>query len=336
MSVESTEHIRETRVGLVVFSALLILMMAILAIGARKQTFKTQATYLIKFESLNGLDRGSAVRLNGVPVGSVSEVAVPRSLDDRRIVVTISVDHAIRQWIREDSKAKIQSIGVLGDKYVELTLGSKGAKVLPEGREISAVTPLSLDQLLSGSDALIDDLHQMSVRATSVMKKIDEGQGTLGKLVGQDDLHREIAALLADWRKLSNDLGGNLTDAGKQFSEAARKAEAFFSKLQKSRGTVAELIEDPAAYKKLNTFLDEGKDAAQAMKKSFETLHSVLKKIDDGKGSAGKFVNDPSLYREVENVIIGLGKVSLLKKAIQRARDEGEKERESKEKKSAE
>ncbi len=326
MSAES-KMVNETRVGLLVFMSLVVLMLAILSIGTNQQTFKKQVTYVVKFDKLNGLEKGSQVRLNGVQVGSVSEIEIPPTLNDSRIRVKISVDDNVKQWIREDSRAKIQSIGVLGDKYIELTLGSPDKAQLPPGSEIPAVSPLSLDSLLSGSDELINDIHQVTKRAGEVLARIEEGKGTLGILANKDDLHREMVSLVKDIRATAEKLGNDLDRAAHAFGKASDKAGTLFDKLNNKNGTISKLASDSTAHDKLVAFLDQGKKAMETLNKSADTLHSILKKVDNGEGTLGMFVNDPGLYREVENVIIGLGKVSMFRRAIRKARKEGEKER---------
>jgi len=89
--------------------------------------FTAKTRYLVRLVSVSGLQVGSQVQLNGVNVGSVERIVLPVDMGENLLEVWISVDSRYEQRIRRDSVARIKTLGLLGDKYVELTSGSPPA-----------------------------------------------------------------------------------------------------------------------------------------------------------------------------------------------------------------
>ncbi|HEU5181786.1 MAG TPA: MCE family protein, partial [Candidatus Polarisedimenticolia bacterium] len=115
---------REASVGLVIFTAGLILMLGILAVGKESRLFARKVEYWTSFPNVSGLAEGSPVKLVGVQVGTVSEVAFPSSLNDREIRVSLQVDRAYAGRIREGTQAQLKSLSYVSqERYIELTPG---------------------------------------------------------------------------------------------------------------------------------------------------------------------------------------------------------------------
>ena len=124
---------REVKVGLLVLVAIAIFVGGIFLIGDRQQLFARKSGYSVRFSQTAGLARGGGVQLNGVNVGQVTNVILPTDVTEQQITIEISVDRRFEERIREDSVARIKTLGLLGDKYIEITSGSPDAPQIPVG-----------------------------------------------------------------------------------------------------------------------------------------------------------------------------------------------------------
>ena len=242
----STKKARETelKVGIFVSIGLALILTAILMLGAADSLLVRHAQYSAVYSSAEGLIPGAKIMLNGLNVGAVEEVMIDPEAGGIRVL--LSLDSKYSKWIREDSVAEIATQGVLGDRFVALTVGSHDKKEVPVGGRIRSA-PLqdlsttfgtandlirklnrladSLDRithsfeangrsevffqnmahssrnLTSLTDRLNKELDQLKLKSAvghldSILKKIDQGNGTLGSLVNDPQLYQDVRSLM--------------------------------------------------------------------------------------------------------------------------------------------
>ncbi len=121
--------------GIFIVVALLILAAGVFLIGDKDFLFNS--TYRLKagFQNVVGLNKGADVRVGGLREGTVSEIDLSRP-PDRTVTVVMKMRKATMGVLRKDSIAAIKTEGILGDKYVEITLGSKEAATVEDGDAI--------------------------------------------------------------------------------------------------------------------------------------------------------------------------------------------------------
>src|SRR6185295_6058939 len=146
---------RELRVGLLVVSALVVLGLGAFFIGKDDRLFGRKAHYSVRFEGVSGLTIGNPVQLNGVRVGRVSDIELPEDAGEHQILVWVAIDRRYVKRVRADSTAKIRTLGLLGDKYVEINSGSPDFPEIPPQGEIPAAPSTSVDQLISSGEDVV-------------------------------------------------------------------------------------------------------------------------------------------------------------------------------------
>jgi phospholipid/cholesterol/gamma-HCH transport system substrate-binding protein len=148
----------EIKVGsMVVFSGLLFLVTLALIGGANVLRNK-QVTYTTHFKFAGGLDPGSVVRFAGRKVGTVQEVDLDPQ-DSTQVLVRLRV--AARTPVRTNSTARISSLGLLGDNYVEVSPGTKQAPRLPPGSDISSLEIVQIADVINNANQLVLNANQL-------------------------------------------------------------------------------------------------------------------------------------------------------------------------------
>jgi phospholipid/cholesterol/gamma-HCH transport system substrate-binding protein len=173
---------RDLRVGALTLAALALLAVAILTIGQRQQVFVRHTRYQTSFTNVTGLQTGAAVRLSGVDVGFVEAIELPTDPEQNRITVRFSVDADYTERIREDSEVSIKTIGLLGDKYLEVRAGSSAAARVLEGGRVRGRDPAEVAEFVASGEDLIENLISISASLKVILHRIEAGEGLLGEL----------------------------------------------------------------------------------------------------------------------------------------------------------
>ena len=157
-----TERQMQVRIGTLVLVAMLLFMGFVLSIGRRSALFEERYSLWTSFSSTEGLAAGAPVRLAGLTVGNVTRIAFGRDPKDRRIVLTLSVEQRVQDRIREDSVASIGTIGLVGDKVLDITVGSHDRPGLRPGAELASMDPPDYAQLLKKGDRILDNVTRIT------------------------------------------------------------------------------------------------------------------------------------------------------------------------------
>ncbi|MBI3322128.1 MAG: MCE family protein [Candidatus Omnitrophica bacterium] len=224
---------REVKVGLFVFIAFVLLAVAVFSISDF-YTSQAQYTYPLRmrFNFVNGIEAGAPVRVSGVQVGEVRSVRVYRDEANQQMQVEVGVRIARDAQIEEDSLAYINTLGLLGEKYVEIVPGTPGARLVNPGEILMGKDSVSTEKMmesgyravaelekavgalnavlgdpqtqesikgtLSNSREATEQLTLFLTQANGVMGKIARGEGTVGRLLTQDDLYQDLKDLTSD------------------------------------------------------------------------------------------------------------------------------------------
>ena len=189
---------RSARLGAFILGTLAILALGIFIIGGKKYLFTP--TYVLKtqFSNVAGLDVGADVLVGGVHSGTVKSIELPHQAGGQ-ITVTLQMNKATHDIIKQDSVASIQTEGLLGNQYVAVSFGSAGKPEVKDGDTIPSVPPLEMAALLEKANGLLassqeamQNITQVSEHLNSVSSKIDKGNGTVGALVNDKALYDNL------------------------------------------------------------------------------------------------------------------------------------------------
>ena len=303
---------RRFRVGIVVLFALMAVMLGIFMVGRRANLFKKKFPYETRFESASGLVAGNPVRLNGVTVGNVLEVILSPDPADRTVRVVYDVDRRAAPRLRKGTRASIKTIGLLGDKYVDLDGGTAEEPEVPIGGVIPAAPGAGIEKLLEGSGDLIGDLSAIARSLKNILGRTEEGKGFLGALTTDspesgrlgDDLHGTLGNLNAILSKVNNGKGlaGRLIDEkyGRETGDSLRGALASVQhvfgrideQMQSNTGVIPALLADPEGKKKVLALLDNLSTAAVS-------VATVATQLEKGNGAIPLLIHDETFGKEL-------------------------------------
>ncbi|RJP64709.1 MAG: MCE family protein [Candidatus Abyssobacteria bacterium SURF_17] len=191
----------EVKVGLVIVVSLLILAGFIVSILGL-QIGRPTDSYTTALRFAGGIEPGTPVRFGGMQVGRVAAVNVLET-DNTRIQLTMSIDKDTP--VKADSEVFINTIGFLGDYYLEISTGSQDKPLLPPGSEIK------------GRE--LPSLYDMIARAQSAIEKVDATLVILNDKV----LTEDVAALRERIQVVTEKMAQLLADVDTVFDQENRE-----------------------------------------------------------------------------------------------------------------
>lgn len=295
-------------VGLFVLGGLALFAVAVLSLTAQRGPFTQRFTLVAQFQNVQGLIDGAPVRLAGKDVGVVESVRFAAPGPGRLpIRVQMRVDASVRDRVREDSQATIGTIGLLGDKYIELSIGSPEAPELADGAEIATTTPLDpADVLQKGTEAL-DGIATLAANLNRVAAQFEEAKGA-AKIAETARGVADVVAQVKTGKGLLHDLIYDDSRRGgvESVSRSLATLEAILKEIAHGDGLAHQLIYEPA----------EQQPTLARTAEAAKRLESILAKIDRGEGTLGLLVSDPALYQDLRTLVGGANRSRVVRSLI--------------------
>ena len=170
----------QLRVGLFVLGGLLVFLAVIYLLGAQARYFERKYDLYAEFVEVGGLLEGATVRLAGVQIGRVTDVALPPD-PGGKVRVTLTIARRFSNRIRRDSEARIMTQGLLGDRLVEITIGSAAEPPLPPGATIASREPFEPSRLFAEGAGAIAAVGRAAASVATAVDRLEQG-GTFDRL----------------------------------------------------------------------------------------------------------------------------------------------------------
>lgn len=325
----------ELRVGLFVLVGLLVLAVAIFYVtgaGFLGPKYRLR-TYL---PEVSGLATGAPVRLDGVEVGNVEQIRIvprePGKTPDRMksIEVVMRLDRKYQSDILTDSAASLVTEGLLGNRYVNIQRGYTGVS-LKDGQSIPGAEEKAIKEVVERSADVLANLKVLSDDVQDLIQGVQEGKGTLGKLLTDDQAYRHLNSILAKSDEIVGNVHAGQGTVGKllmtdelygKANTGVDQINTILSDVRAQKGTLGKLLYDPALYDQAKEALTNGNAVlgdVRAGKGTLgklatdETLYNKLRdtssnlstataKLNQGNNTAGKMFSDPQLYDNLSNL----------------------------------
>jgi phospholipid/cholesterol/gamma-HCH transport system substrate-binding protein len=337
MAEESSHSLR---VGIVMVIGIAILAGAIFSIGGGLRWVAGSEELTTHFQRVNGLQVGAPVYLSGVNIGSVASIRFPTDRRANYVVVRMRIEANAVQRVRVDSVAKIESLGLLGDKFLLLTAGSANAPSVEPDALVQSQDPVNYAALLQarGTGDLVANVLAISSSMRQLLDTVNQGNGILAELIRGPVNPQDKTLTLASIR----DTFDNLTKLTAKLNLAADRIDngegmlgAMLSPRNNGRRVVADITDAATsmrtaaanfqqsstemhdlvarmdhAHGLLPQLMQDQDYASRVMNnlsRSSDDLREVLDKIDSRQGTLGLLINDPSLYNRTTNLVSASG-----------------------------
>lgn len=342
------------RAGVFLTAGFLVVALIIVAIGEKRGLFDRKVTLFANFENTGGLVAGASVRLAGLDVGTVETIEFPDAVGRKEARVELSVSARFLPRIRHDSQAAIDSKGLLGDKIINVTLGSAESPPHVDGDTLATKTGPSMDDLAKKLDEALSsiaavgrsadtairalateqvraDVARIAAATADLLEQAESGDGVLHRLFYDPKWADEVGVAIAGTR-------GTITN----LEAATGRVDRILLEVEQGKGAAHELVYGRAAADALENLqkatadlasvigeVRDGQGLLHALIYDEEQAHAVHEltemamrlnrmagELEKGRGTLGGLLVDPSVYEDLKTILGNVERNVLLKALI--------------------
>ncbi len=320
----------EVKVGVLILTAVGLLAAFILVMGGIN--FQPTYSIFVDFDNPGGLQNGAPVKIAGVKVGKISEIAFRGGGNDvktgkREALVRLKVDVEKRyqKSVHENSIFYVTTQGVLGEQFLAIEPGSSDRPMLADGSAVRGLDPPRLDmliaemyELLHSTVSTVRDHRDEIGEAFDGMRKTLKGTGDFfGKnsakldhiventekiTVDADDMIKETKGKLIENPAIDR----ILANVDRVSGEAAQNVPPL---LADARATmvnarrVSDTLGDPKQQAQIKQLLGDAVEVAGRAKVMTADAEAILSHVKRGKGTVGAVVMDEQLYDDLQEMV---------------------------------
>lgn len=226
-------------VGIFIFLGLVFLLAGILAVGNLHSTFVKKIEVTAVFDNVNGLMKGNNVWFSGVKIGTVSKLSF---FGESQVKVDFKIDEKSQPFIRHDSKVKISTDGLIGNKIIVIYGGTAVSEMVMDGDTLGIEKMVSTEDMMAALQQNNQNLLEITTDFKKISQKLAGGEGTVGKLLNDETLYNSLGTTLASLQKSS-------AHAEKMTASVAD----FGEKLNRKGSLANDLVTDTLVFKSVKT-----------------------------------------------------------------------------------
>lgn len=350
------------RVGGFVAMALALAGVVVFLIGKETRLFEREVSFVTYFENVEGLSDQSPVWLGGLEVGRVDGVSFPSRPGEKRLEVKLRMSSKYASRVRADSVARLSSLGVLGDKAVDISIGSADQPQVPANGEIPASTGGDLSSLMRGASQVMEnsvavsDALRKAVESYSdprmaqdvaagihslrvLLEEVEKGDGALHALIYDKKAGQDVKVLVA-----------NASRAALRVDQAVGRVESMLNEVQNGEGTAHALLYGKEGAKALDELgnaagqlaglLQDAKDNPNGavhqlvygdgggmladLGSAAADIKQITSMVARGEGSLGGLIKDPTVYEDLRGLVGNVRRNKVLRTLVRFAIDNNE------------
>ncbi|MEZ5293494.1 MAG: MlaD family protein [Vicinamibacterales bacterium] len=285
---------RNAWVGAFVVGGVLLFAAALFLIGDRRQLFVDHIEIGATFGKVTGIEVGSPVRLAGLDAGEVRDIRLPSRPSDP-FLVRLRIRDDLRNLVRTDSMAEIQTDGLVGAAFIQVSVGTDEAPPVEPGAVITGVDPIEFADLMRQGR---ETFRQAGRDVSEITDDVTEALDSLTKIVDTTDdvvakVGDQVQRVGAAGSRVVEDAAGVVTDV-----------RAIVNGVRAGEGTMGRLFTDTAFYDRLNAIGHDAAESARSVKDAAEITKAAVERFvaNDGAG--------PQMAQSVRSTLAGIEEVT--------------------------
>lgn len=258
------------KVGLTVFTGIAIFLTFIFLVGTEINIFNKTLRLKIFLGSVEGFSTGSMVTLGGLKIGSVDDIHFSQKDGVNGVDVAFTINAKYSPHITESSLATIKNKGLLGDKYIDISIGQDGEMPVADGSYLPLSESISLEKFTHKLEPMMDNLDTVLKNLNTISTNLTTDKSAIGVLLNDQKVGGELKSVIAD-------------------------LSSFTKAVSNQKGSLGKLAYDNSLYNNLNSITNN--------------LDSITISLNQGKGTLGKLINEDGLYSEFHSISKRLDKL---------------------------
>jgi phospholipid/cholesterol/gamma-HCH transport system substrate-binding protein len=265
---------RLAAVGAFVTAGILLFAVGLFLIGDRRLLFKRQFELKAQFGKVTGLQVGTKVRVAGLDAGEVLELVIP-SRPSEKFVVRMRVQEALRQLVRTDSTCSIQTDGLVGSAFIQISRGTDQAAVVEPGSTIMGNDPIEFADLIEEGR---NTFRTVSAEMIDLKDHVTTTVDTLTETVrSANEILEQAGADLKVILKAAGEVTRNV-------QAVVDDSKVVFQRVKNGEGTVGRLLTDDTMYERARTVADQAEKTIRNLQEASDRARQA---VDDFTGEGG-------------------------------------------------
>ncbi len=244
-----------------------------LVVGKNSSLFREVTSIKMVATNIGSLQKNNFVSVSGKKIGIVSNIDFLNRNDSLLVVVEMRLEEDFASIVTKDSRARILALGILGDKYVDITTG--------RGKPVEEGDIIALDESKTGLDNLTVTVGEAIGKINTLLDNINNGKGPLAKLLASEKMAADLEKTI-----------GNLENASAELT-------LFTREMQDGEGLLPRLIND-------KSFANETEQTITSIKQVAVRTDSLLQKLNSEEGTIGQLHSNPALYSNLNDSMADL------------------------------
>ncbi len=312
--METPKTKKQVIVGIFILLGVAIFSITIFTLGGQKKTFVKSFAINAIFNDVSGLQAGGNVWFSGVKIGTVKKIKI---YGDSKVLVTMSIENDLQSHIHTDSKAKIGSDGLIGNKIIVIYGGNPTKPIINKNGYLAVESIASTDDMVATLQENNKNLLAITTDFKSISKKIDKGNGAVGVLLNDQTLANNLKTAVGSLQKTAS----NFETVSLSSKVVLVNLENFSNKIDKPGNSIHDLASDTILYRSVKSSLKTLQNATSSVSQFSNNLEKVSQNLNKKDNAIGVLLNDDevgnSMKKTMKNLESGSKKLDEDLEAIQ-------------------
>ena len=283
--------------GLFIILSTILLITALYFIGNRQNLFGKTFRISTVFKNVNGLQLGNNVRYSGINVGTVKNIEM---VNDTTIWVDMVIEDKIQQHLKKNAIATIGSDGLVGSMIINI-VPAKGISIpLNPGDTIKSYSKISTSDMMTTLNTTNENAAILIANLLNITTAINEGEGTLGMLIRDNELASSLRQTIINLRITS-------LNASKTFKDF----NTIITSINMDESVAGVLLNDSISAIKIKSIINNLENSSKEVDTVITNLNDVIMDVKNGKGTLNYMVNDTILVKNIDETMINIKEGSI-------------------------
>lgn len=289
--MRNTNGLKALLTGIFVIAGIAILLALVFIIGGKDNTFEKTFTVNAVFDDVGGLAKGSNVWYSGVKIGIVKKV----SFVEHGVLVNFSIEEDVQKKIRTDTRVKLGSDGLIGNKIVVLYGGTAAAPEVQQGNTLQVDNGIGTEEMMATLQSNNKNLLDITNDLKTVSKNLAEGKGTIGKLLNDPAISNSLQTAIA-----------SLNRAGSNVDLLTANLGEFSKKLNSKGYFINDLVTDTSIVVSLRKTAAQLNEVSNTAGSVMNNLNTATNRFNNSSGPLGVLLNDEDAAANMQLTLANL------------------------------
>ena len=254
---------------------------------------KSNYTFTVMFENVQGLHVGDQVDMLGKKIGTVTKTRFMA----QKIAVELAIDNSFSFSIPIDSKIEVKSEGIIGSKYISITPGYNRKDYILPGTIVDGLREFDLTEITPDIVPMTQDLSAFARQLKAILGK-EEGDKIRLTIKNIESFTAQLDSLISakDINNFQTTMK-NMRDVTAELKEGINKEIDKLDQMLNSFKTVTDKSDE------LSTTISELRKSSESFSSATHTLDMLLTKMENGEGTLGKLMNNDTLHENMNSLL---------------------------------